>query len=157
MGKQSAPTIKKLDESRYSISKRRYRENDWGLEPCCINNECKMILKKNDIVVSKIKYGGVKVLYDPWCGWEKAIMGSDEMIGELENLGISGNEPKKWWPDANDRINNLEDRIKRMVNPREDGYFLNDEFILIKIEAESFDEDNLVYEYKEVQREMVLL
>ena len=84
-------------------------------------------------------------------------MGSDEMIVELENLGISGNEPKKWWPDANDRINNLEDRIKRMVNPREDGYFLNDEFILIKIEAESFDEDNLVYEYKEVQREMVLL
>lgn len=156
MGKKSAPTIIELDESRYSVFETRYSERGWGPEPCCINDECKMILKENDIVVSKARYGGAKVLYDPYCAWEKAIMGSDEMVRGLEELEISGNEPKKWWPDANDRIDNLEDRIRRMVNPREDGYFLNEKLILIKIGKESFDKENFVYESKEVQGEMVL-
>lgn len=110
---------------------------------------CKLELKVDDPIASR-RRGRYSVAYDPYCAWEGGIVSSDRIVeffeefekreNKLENWLPKGNEPKTWLPDAENRIENFEDRLRRMVNPKKDGYFLNNNFVLVKIE-EGLDED----------------
>jgi len=115
----------------------------------CFGKNCKLELKINDPIASK-RRSGYSVAYDPYCAWEGGIVSSDRIVeffeefekeeNKLKNWLPKGNEPKTWLPDAENRIENLEDRLRRMVNPRLDGYYLNDNFVLVKI-GENLDEN----------------
>ena len=114
-----------------------------------LGEDCKLELRVNDPIASR-RRSGYNVAYDPYCAWESGIVSNEKIIEFFDGLSgeenrldgwlPKGNEPKTWLPDVENRIENFEDRLRRMINPKRDEYYLNNNFVLVPV-GKDLDED----------------